>query len=74
MAIQDDASKATVAELRTLLGEMERMAGQARLMLASLDRQSTAAVDPAVRERTRRAVMAVRAGVRGKTATKQQHG
>ena len=70
MAIQDDASKATVAELRTLLGEMERMAGQARLMLASLDRQSTAAVDPSVRERTRRAVLAVRAGVRGKTAPK----
>jgi len=74
VAIQDDASKATVEQLRTLLAEMERMAGQARLMLASLDRQSTAAVDPAVRERTRRAVMAIRAGAPAKSDTKQQTG
>jgi hypothetical protein len=74
VAFQDDASKATVEQLRTLLGEMERMAGQARLMLASLDRQSTAAVDPAVRERTRRAVMAVRAGLKAVPSAKQGNG
>lgn len=60
-------------QLRALVTEMERMAGQARVLLASLDGQ-TAVVDPVVRERTRRAVMAVRAGVRAVTPAKQGHG
>lgn len=73
MAIQSDAAKATVEQLRALVMEMERLAGQARVLLTCLDGQ-TVVVDPVARERTRPAVMAIRAGVRAKPVTKQQIG